>query len=245
MDLNDTRALKRLVWVSRRYLIRMAFIHLETYRHSRRVAGDLASFGWFVLEEYECEFNSVEIAKHKEAIPFVMEILGNLHDIGKFQSDVLPVIKLPRKLTAEEYNLVKTHPVKSREFIIREKILDPSDPVQRIWLTAIDRHHTRFDGKGYPEEVIYDGDFTETEIKEINFYRSLIELWDAVDTMRHKRVYKRQVARINTVLRELKNNAGSQFNPAVVEAIKCFLIKKKRLTKKQLAQLIELPAGST
>jgi putative nucleotidyltransferase with HDIG domain len=73
-------------------------------------------------------------------------IAGLLHDIGKvFIPD--EVLNKPGKLTEEEFNIVKMHPLKGWEF------LKKSNEVNDLTLDVCRHHHERVDGKGYPDKL--------------------------------------------------------------------------------------------
>lgn len=73
-------------------------------------------------------------------------IAGLLHDIGKI---FIPheVLNKPGKLTDEEFNIVKTHPLKGWE------ILKDCSGVSELTLDVCRHHHERVDGKGYPDKL--------------------------------------------------------------------------------------------
>ncbi len=73
-------------------------------------------------------------------------IAGLLHDIGKvfIPSEVL---NKPGKLTDEEFNLVKAHPLKGWRF------LKDSNEVNDLTLDVCRHHHERVDGMGYPDKL--------------------------------------------------------------------------------------------
>lgn len=73
-------------------------------------------------------------------------IAGLLHDIGKI---LIPheVLNKPGKLTEEEFNIIKTHPLKGWEF------LKNSSEVNDFMLDVCRHHHERVDGMGYPDKL--------------------------------------------------------------------------------------------
>jgi len=73
-------------------------------------------------------------------------IAGLLHDIGKV---FIPpaVLNKPGKLTDEEFNIVKTHPLKGWEF------LKDTDGICDVTLDVCRHHHERVDGMGYPDKL--------------------------------------------------------------------------------------------
>jgi HD-GYP domain-containing protein (c-di-GMP phosphodiesterase class II) len=73
-------------------------------------------------------------------------IAGLLHDVGKV---FIPneVLNKPGKLTEEEFNIVKMHPLKGWEF------LKDSNEVNDLALDVCRHHHERVDGMGYPDKL--------------------------------------------------------------------------------------------
>ena len=74
-----------------------------------------------------------------------ISIAGQLHDLGKIGVPDYILLK-PGKLTREEFNLVREHPV------VGVNILGNISSLSRI-IPAIRHHHERFDGKGYPDGI--------------------------------------------------------------------------------------------
>ncbi|MCD6449450.1 MAG: transporter substrate-binding domain-containing protein [Thermotogaceae bacterium] len=124
---------------------------------------------------------------------------GILHDVGKIfvPQDVL---HKPDKLTEEEYDLVKLHPVKSAE-IIEE--IDELKDIAKI----VRHHHERCDGKGYPDGL---------KCSEIPLEARIIAVADAFDAMTSKRPY-REALKPEEALNEIVKNSGVQFDPQVVQ----------------------------
>lgn len=122
-----------------------------------------------------------------------------LHDIGKIG---IPneIINKPAKLTDEEYEIIKTHPV------IGGNILDEISEIPDIAIGAR-WHHERYDGKGYPDRLM------SLEIPEI---ARIIGVADAYDAMTSKRSY-RDVLPQEVVFDEIEKGKGSQFDPQIAE----------------------------
>lgn len=98
---------------------------------------------------------------------------GLLHDIGKIK---IPdsIIKKPGKLTAAEYNIVKTHPFSGYEILTKQEI----NP--HIANCAM-MHHERTDGSGYPFGL---------PDEKIDTYAKIIAIADVYDAMTSARVYR-------------------------------------------------------
>lgn len=131
----------------------------------------------------------------------MIDFAGTLHDIGKIGVHDEILTKSGR-LTAEEYNAIKQHP------LIGERIVEP------LGLSAVERgiirnHHERYDGKGYPDGL--GGE-------EIPFLARVVAVADAFDAMTTTRSY-RQALSVETATDELRKNRGSQFDPAIADAM--------------------------
>lgn len=125
--------------------------------------------------------------------------MGLLHDIGKIG---IPdgIINKPSKLTDEEYSIIKNHPVTGDE-ILREMTELKGIETGARW------HHERYDGKGYPDNL---------KGKEIPFFARIIGVADAYDAMTSNRSYRSFLPQ-DEVRRQIKDGAGSQFDPAIAK----------------------------
>ena len=133
-----------------------------------------------------------------------------LHDIGKIG---IPkeIINKPSRLTDEEYEIIKTHPV------IGGNILDEITEIPDIAVGAR-WHHERYDGKGYPDKLMRE------EIPEL---ARIIGVADAYDAMTSKRSY-RDVLPQEIVLAEIEKGKATQFDPVIAEHM--VQIMKKDIT---------------
>ena len=122
-------------------------------------------------------------------------IMGLLHDIGKIG---IPdaVINKPDKLSDEEYEIIKKHPV------MGAKILDNIKEDPNLALGA-KCHHERFDGSGYPEGLAGDG---------IAEFAKIIAVADSYDAMLSYRSY-RDVHGQDEIIKEFEKGRGTQFDP--------------------------------
>lgn len=128
-----------------------------------------------------------------------IHICGLVHDIGKIGIPEA-ILRKAGKLTDDEYNRIKEHPV------IGEKILSGVPQLANI-LPGVRSHHERWDGRGYP-----DG----SKGKNTPFFGRLLGIADAFDAMCSSRAYREGLDR-NEVLDEVKTCSSSQFDPEFAE----------------------------
>ncbi|MCX8129580.1 MAG: HD domain-containing protein [Clostridia bacterium] len=128
-----------------------------------------------------------------------IKIAGILHDIGKVGISDSILLK-PEKLTSEEYEVIKQHP------LISNKILYPVGFSERT-MKAIALHHERFDGTGYPYGL---------SGSDISIEAQIIAVADAYDAMTSSRSYRKPMSRLDA-LNELLANRNTQFNPIIVD----------------------------
>ncbi len=128
-------------------------------------------------------------------------ISGLLHDIGKI---AIPeaILSKQDKLTAEEYEIMKTHTTRGAE------ILAPLTGFKEC-INGVKYHHERYDGKGYPEGLKGD---------EIPLVASIIAVADAFDAMTTDRSYRKGLSKDQAMI-EIQNCKGAQFNPMPVAAL--------------------------
>jgi len=126
---------------------------------------------------------------------------AKLHDVGKLGIPEA-ILQKPGRLTAREYDQIKTHPEQGEELLNNIEMLDDL-------LHIIRHHHERYDGKGYP-----DGRKGE----EIPFEARLLTLADAYDCMTTDRIYRRALSK-EEVLEELERCSGTQFDPRLTRIL--------------------------
>ncbi|MEK7233081.1 MAG: HD domain-containing phosphohydrolase [Elusimicrobiota bacterium] len=128
-----------------------------------------------------------------------VEYAALLHDIGKIGIDEAILLK-PGKLTPEEYEEMKKHPIIGHQILAPVKYLGP---VAQMVLY----HQEWFDGRGYPEGL---------KGEQIPLGSRIVACLDAWDAMMSDRPYRKALDR-DVALSELKKGAGTQFDPKVVE----------------------------
>jgi response regulator RpfG family c-di-GMP phosphodiesterase len=130
----------------------------------------------------------------------LMSRAGMLHDLGKLVI-MDNILRKPRQLTEEEFELIRTHPV------VGDKILKPLRFLA-CEAKAVRHHHERYDGKGYPDGLKGD---------DIPLIARVVTVADAFDAMTSDRPYrsKRPLA---TAMEEIVRGAGTQFDPLAADA---------------------------
>jgi HD-GYP domain-containing protein (c-di-GMP phosphodiesterase class II) len=134
-----------------------------------------------------------------------------LHDAGK--ADIpSEILTKTTKLTDEEYNIIKKHPVKGAQILRPLQILRPAIPI-------IMYHHEKYNGTGYPSQL---------KGGQIPLGARIMSVADAFEAMVYGRPYRQRMD-ILSAIKEVKRKSGSQFDPKIVEA---FLRVIKRFNKR-------------
>lgn len=128
-----------------------------------------------------------------------LRFAGILHDIGKIAVSE-EILNKPGKLTALEREVVQTHPAESARIIKPIGFLRDVVPI-------VEHHHERFDGRGYNHGLSGEG---------IPRGARILAVADAFEAMTSDRPYHAAMPWPNAIA-ELKRNAGTQFDPEVVE----------------------------
>lgn len=125
--------------------------------------------------------------------------MGMLHDIGKIG---IPdsIIKKSGRLTAEEYDLIRSHPR------IGADVLKNISEMPTLYYGAR-WHHERYDGKGYPDGL---------SGKNIPLEARIIAVADAYDAMTSRRSYRSSLSQ-DQVRMEIQNGRGTQFDPTATD----------------------------
>ncbi len=124
-----------------------------------------------------------------------------LHDIGKIGVPDA-VLQKPGKLTAEEFEQMKAHPVVGFNILSGLKMLSDE-------LVIVRSHHERFDGKGYPDHKTGE---------QLPIYAWVVSAADALDAMTSDRPYRKGMS-LEVALSEVQKGAGTHFHPDVAEAL--------------------------
>ena len=129
----------------------------------------------------------------------ILERAAILHDIGKIGID-LSLLHKEGKLTPKDIKELQQHPV------IGMHILEPIEFLHDVRV-CIGQHHERFDGMGYPNRIKKDEQLIEARI---------LAIADSFDAMTSDRPYRKALP-LDSAISELIENAGTQFDPAIVK----------------------------
>lgn len=153
--------------------------------------------------------HSLRVSAYSEAIAMqlglpqgkvdVIKSAALLHDIGKIGIDK-NILNKTGKLENDEFETIKSHPEIGATIIADLSYLANIADIIR-------HHHERNDGKGYPDGLSYSSIPLET---------SILTIADSFDAMTTNRPYRHSLS-LEDALNEIKINAGTQFNPDIVD----------------------------
>lgn len=132
-----------------------------------------------------------------------------LHDIGKVSIPDNILLK-PTKLSKEEFEYMKEHPMHGFKAIERMEMISGVNDFTRVAKEIIKSHHEKWDGSGYPEGLKRDN---------IPLSARIMALADVYDALISKRPYKEPFACSN-VEDIIQNLSGSHFDPVIVDAFR-------------------------
>ena len=147
-----------------------------------------------------------------------------LHDLGKLHVPS-EVLNKPGRPTDEEFALIKAHPAAGIPYV------DPLADWLGDWLHAVDQHHERWDGGGYPLGLTAE---------EIHLSGRIVAVADAYDVITSARSYKKGLSP-DLAREEIARCAGGQFDPMVVRAFLNIGLGRLRLAAGPLAWLNSFP----
>jgi putative nucleotidyltransferase with HDIG domain len=140
----------------------------------------------------------------------LVELAAKVHDVGKIRIPDAILLK-PERLTSEERRVMETHPRLGFEIL---KQFSEYAKVLELVLT----HHERYDGHGYPNGIVG---------RRLLLIAQVIPVADSLDAMTTARAY-RGARSWNSAMEELRNGAGTQWNPHVVNAALAVLSQEDR-----------------
>ena len=145
-----------------------------------------------------------------------------LHDIGKL---AVPehIISKPGKLTPEEFEKMKIHPVVGAEILEQVKFPYPVVPIVRA-------HHEKWDGSGYPFGLAAE---------EIPIGARILSIVDCLDALASDRQYRRAMP-LDQAMEIVVSEAGKSFDPRIVDILKRRYTELERMAVSSGGQSIKL-----
>jgi HD-GYP domain-containing protein (c-di-GMP phosphodiesterase class II) len=131
-----------------------------------------------------------------------LEIAALLHDVGKIAIPT-EILNKPTKLSEDEFELMKTHTIEGQALL--ERVGGKLGRIGEVVRSC----HERWDGRGYPDGLMGE---------EIPLPARIVFCCDAYSAMTTDRPYRRAMSR-EAAIEELRSNAGTQFEPVVVDAV--------------------------
>jgi diguanylate cyclase (GGDEF)-like protein/putative nucleotidyltransferase with HDIG domain len=214
-------------WVYRSYRL-----YLGRLADEKRHVEDMASLHLRTIEALALAIDAKDHATHdhlQRVRVYALEIgkelgLGDdelealkaaalLHDIGKL---AVPehIINKPGRLTAEEFEKVKIHPVVGAEILERVQFPYAVVPIVRS-------HHEKWDGSGYPDGL---------KGEEIPIGARVLTAVDCLDALASDRQYRRALP-LDEAMDYVASLGGKEFDPQVVDILKRRYIELERMAQ--------------
>ena len=179
---------------------------------------------------------AMELAKDLNLTPDEQEALqaaALLHDIGKL---AVPehIISKPGRLTPEEFEKMKIHPLVGAEILERVEFPYPVVPI-------VEAHHERWDGTGYPHGL---------KGEQIPLGARILAAVDCLDAVASDRQYRKALP-LEKAMEEIVAQSGKHFDPRVVEVLKRRYVELEKKAReasagqeiKSLARSLKLSQG--
>jgi diguanylate cyclase (GGDEF)-like protein/putative nucleotidyltransferase with HDIG domain len=166
-----------------------------------------------------------EIGKMLKLEPSMMQALltaSFLHDIGKL---AVPehIINKPGKLTHEEFEKMKIHPVVGADIVERVRFPYPVVPIVRS-------HHEAWDGSGYPDGL---------KGTDIPIGARLLSVVDCFDALASERPYRKPLP-LNEAMDLVRSKAGIHFDPEIVALLDANYLRLEEMARKQINDMAPL-----
>src|SRR5450755_838392 len=165
---------------------------------------------------------AVEVGKELKIQPEEMEALqaaALLHDIGKL---AIPehIISKPGRLTPEEFEKMKIHPLVGAEILERVQFPYPVVPIVRA-------HHEKYDGTGYPQGL---------KGEEIPIGARILSAVDFLDALASDRQYRRALP-LREAMARVVDESGKAFDPDVVRVLERKYVELEKLVHQRTDNL--------
>jgi len=204
------------------YLVYRSYsLHLERLEGARKHAQEMGDLHWRTIEALALAIDAkdetthnhllrvkvyaTEIAKELGLDELQMQAIqaaALLHDIGKL---AVPehIISKPGKLTHEEFDQMKIHPVVGAEILERVRFPYPVAPI-------VHAHHEKWNGKGYPDGL---------KGEEIPIGARILSAVDCLDALASDRQYRKALP-LHEAMAIVEKESGLSYDPKIVAILK-------------------------
>ena len=143
-----------------------------------------------------------------------------LHDIGKL---AVPehIISKPGKLTPEEFEKMKSHPIVGAEILEQVRFPYPVAPIARA-------HHEKWDGSGYPYGLVGEA---------IPIGARILSAVDCLDALASDRQYRKALP-LDQAMAQVASEAGTSFDPKIVAILQRRYIELEKMANEQPVEAI-------
>ena len=184
---------------------------------AEKLAGDIIDRNPALLVGVRDNASVTEVVAHRQELVDYISACGRIHDVGK--SYIMDVVgRQSRRLFDNEYEMIRRHPKLGLKLVSRDQVLAP-------YFDIVAGHHKYYDGKhGYP----VDFDNTESPVKIVIDIISIADSIDAgTDNLGRNYAAGKEFSHL---LQELREGAGSRYNPEIVALIDSNDALKEELT---------------
>jgi putative nucleotidyltransferase with HDIG domain len=209
-------------------------MHLGRWEDEKRHLEDLASLNMRTIETLALAIEAkdhttgdhlqrvrvyaMELGKDLGLSPSEMQALqaaSVLHDIGKLAVPEA-IISKPGKLTPEEFEKMKIHPIVGAEIVEQVRFPYPVAPI-------VHSHHEKWDGSGYPDGISGEA---------IPIGARILSAVDCLDALASDRQYRRALP-LDEAMAHVVRESGKAFDPRVVAALQARYIELEHLARSQ------------
>src|SRR5579885_1223058 len=220
------------------YLVYRSYnLYLGKVEAQQKHIGEMADLHWRTIEALALAIEAkddttaahlkrvrvyaVELAKElglSDAQIKALEAASLLHDIGKLAVPEY-IISKPGRLTSDEFEKMKIHPIVGAEILERVSFPYPVAPVVRS-------HHEKYDGTGYPDGL---------RGEQIPIGARILSAVDCLDALASDRQYRRALP-LDMAMAKVSSEAGTSFDPKVVAILQRRYIELEKLATEQPLQ---------
>lgn len=209
-------------------------MHLGRWEDEKRHLEDLASLNMRTIETLALAIEAkdhttgdhlqrvrvyaMELGKDLGLSPSELQALqaaSVLHDIGKLAVPEA-IISKPGKLTPEEFEKMKIHPIVGAEIVEQVRFPYPVAPI-------VHSHHEKWDGSGYPDGISGES---------IPIGARILSAVDCLDALASDRQYRRALP-LDEAMAHVVRESGKAFDPRVVAALQARYIELEHLARSQ------------